>query len=89
MLAGIAAGLTYESLLRTSVDARAYQLSPRVCNLNCCNVAARANVKEEAIAGENYPTRGFSAGKYRKRNQEFDDILNFSSSGSVGGMYKI
>jgi hypothetical protein len=88
MLAGITAGLAYESLLRTSVDARAYQLPPRVCNFNCCSVAARENIKEEAIAGGNYPTGGFSAAKYRKRD-EFDDILNFNSSGSVGGMYKI
>jgi hypothetical protein len=46
-------------------------------------------VKEEAIAGGNYPTGGFSASKYRKRDNEFDDILNFNNSGSVGGMYKI
>lgn len=78
----------YESLLRTSIEARAYQLPPRVCNVNCCSVAAREN-KQEANVGGNYPNGGFSAARYRKRDNEFDDILNFSNSGSAGGMYKI
>ena len=87
MLAGIFAGLVYELLLRTSVDARAYQLSPRVCNFNCCTVATRDNVKQEVNAGNDYPSGGFSGARYKKRD-EFDDILNFNS-GSEGGMYRI
>ena len=84
MLAGIFAGLVYELLLSTRVEARAYQLSPRFCNLNCCSVRASENVKQEAIVGADTLTRS----KYTKRDNEFDDILNFNNAGS-GGMYQI
>lgn len=71
MLAGILAALVYESLLRTTIDERAYELPPRVCNLNCCSIASHRNVKEDVIIEGNYPSGGFASAKYRKTNYEF------------------